>query len=518
MTISTITQDMPRPSRGDRTPTDKALRGNPANLVKHLANHRQPGTPTLRSMGFIMYDGSFRVGGASNYGSNMQGDNNFSTWMPQVTGIGVFEDGTFDEDYQCAQILKGYNHTFYLSKNGDLFGSGYNGHGQVGDNATTNRNYFRPIYPSIGPRASIPRKIVKVVGTTNGYPSTASTFYALCEDGTVWAWGYNGYGQVGVGNTTSSYYYPRHMRDNSGTYIDDAIDIEAAGAEYGAVHIVRRDGTVWGCGYNGYGQLGMGHESNRVWFYKCVLPDNERFIKVKSTGSQARGTTLFFTKSGKIYGCGHSSYLQTGTGSNANIYSTPAKVLYLGGDGEPKVVDFWIYGGRYGSGYATDSNGDFWMWGYNGYGQLGTNNTTQYNPLRAHDTWMGRHDSGPHGAPEIVRVGFAGYDAYGITCAVAKDGRGWTTGYNGHGQTGHGHAGNQRYWRKPFLPSGKKVMDAVGYGHSNQIVMCYLTDDGNAYTSGYNGFGAALQHITDSNHDGVTEFYNRYIPGKVIFP
>ncbi|MBI4222494.1 MAG: hypothetical protein HY607_07405, partial [Planctomycetes bacterium] len=72
---------------------------------------------------------------------------------------------------------------------------------------------------------------------------------SLKSDGTVWAWGYNGYGELG-----------------DGTYTDSSTPVQVSGVSSyghcaaGYYHTVslKSDGTVWAWGYNGYGQLGNG--------------------------------------------------------------------------------------------------------------------------------------------------------------------------------------------------------------------------------------------------------------------
>ena len=70
---------------------------------------------------------------------------------------------------------------------------------------------------------------------------------ALKSDGTVWTWGYNAYGQLGIGTTTSMY-VPTKVN------IDNVIDI-SAGDHFSMA--LKADGTLWAWGYNDYGQLGQ---------------------------------------------------------------------------------------------------------------------------------------------------------------------------------------------------------------------------------------------------------------------
>ena len=77
---------------------------------------------------------------------------------------------------------------------------------------------------------------------------------ALKADGTVWGWGYNSYGELGD-NTTKLRAAPVQALG-----LDGVVSI-AAGYTHSAA--VRQDGTVWTWGGNAYGQLGHGNTKNQ---------------------------------------------------------------------------------------------------------------------------------------------------------------------------------------------------------------------------------------------------------------
>ena len=69
----------------------------------------------------------------------------------------------------------------------------------------------------------------------------------------VWAWGYNGYGELGNGTITSS---------NVPVPVSGLANVVAvAGGGHHSL-AVKQDGTVWAWGYNGYGELGNGTNTN----------------------------------------------------------------------------------------------------------------------------------------------------------------------------------------------------------------------------------------------------------------
>lgn len=81
---------------------------------------------------------------------------------------------------------------------------------------------------------------------------------AITGDGSLWMWGSNSYGQLGQGTTGGASQFPVRVTD-----LSDVIDVDCGG---GHTLALRADGTVWACGWNQYGQLGDGAFSNRNRF------------------------------------------------------------------------------------------------------------------------------------------------------------------------------------------------------------------------------------------------------------
>ncbi|MCL1904790.1 MAG: hypothetical protein FWG19_01530, partial [Methanomassiliicoccaceae archaeon] len=86
----------------------------------------------------------------------------------------------------------------------------------------------------------------------------------LRSDGTVWAWGYNGDGQLGNGDSGNG------TNKNTPVKVSDLTDVKTITT--GTTHslAVKNDGTVWAWGVNNYGQLGNGSTVNsstpvQVW-------------------------------------------------------------------------------------------------------------------------------------------------------------------------------------------------------------------------------------------------------------
>ena len=134
-------------------------------------------------------------------------------------------------------VSAGANHTVALKNDGTLWAWGNNYYGQLGDGTSINKE--TPI--QIG--ADDDWKIVSAGGQ--------NFTIALKNNGTLWAWGYNGEGQLGVGQLGLTYRLAP-IQVNTDT------NWKAVSAGFASTIAVKSDGTLWAWGYNGYGQLGTG--------------------------------------------------------------------------------------------------------------------------------------------------------------------------------------------------------------------------------------------------------------------
>jgi len=128
---------------------------------------------------------------------------------------------------------------------------------------------------------------------------------ALASEGTVWAWGYNLYGQLGDGTTTESH-VPVQVKGLEGK----TIAAIAAGGNRSTV--LASDGTVWDWGYGKQGQLGNG-----------VAADSGtpvQGLEGKTIAALADGFdhTLALASRGAVWAWGYNLYGQLGEGTTVN--------------------------------------------------------------------------------------------------------------------------------------------------------------------------------------------------------
>lgn len=165
---------------------------------------------------------------------------------------------------------------------------------------------------------------------------------ALKNDGTVWAWGSNDYGQLG--DTTAI----PHDRPVQVYGMTGAVAV-AAGSFHS--YALKNDGTIWAWGDNRNGQLGDGSRNNRR---TPVLVEN--FLDVQSI---AAGSThlLVLRKDGTVCSWG----LSAAVGSDGRIQNTflgkPEPICLKEFSGVASIAA----GGN--ASYAVKLDGTLWAWG-----------------------------------------------------------------------------------------------------------------------------------------------------------
>jgi alpha-tubulin suppressor-like RCC1 family protein len=133
--------------------------------------------------------------------------------------------------------------------------------------------------------------------------STTSNAYAIKSDGSMWAWGRNYFGQLGLSDTTD-----RSSPVQIGTDTNWSTVVASA---TGHALAIRTTGTLWAWGYNQYNELGL-NEGNPLMRSSPVQVGTSSWTKV----SAGNNFTLGILNTGALYSWGRNEYGQTGNPSN----------------------------------------------------------------------------------------------------------------------------------------------------------------------------------------------------------
>jgi alpha-tubulin suppressor-like RCC1 family protein len=244
-------------------------------------------------------------------------------------------------------VAGGWGHSLALKNDGTLWAWGYNGSGQLGDGTTTWEPRNTPVQVS---------GLSDVKAVAAGWDHNL----ALKNDGTLWAWGFNYYGQLGDGSNPDI--YPPHS--STPVRVSGLADVKAiaGGAEHSLA--LKNDGTVWAWGHNNLGQLGNGtNTDSRTPVQVSGLSD----VKTIAAGS---GHSLALKNDGTLWAWGDNYLGQLGDGTNTQS-NTPVQVSGL--------TDVKVIAGGHAHSLALKSDGTVWAWGINQSGELGDGTNTQSN-------------------------------------------------------------------------------------------------------------------------------------------
>ena len=178
---------------------------------------------------------------------------------------------------------------------------------------------------------------------------TSHTFI-LKNDGTLWGCGYNGYGNLGLGDTNN--------RTTFTEVTTNADNIKSVCCGMSHTFILENDGTLWGCGRNDYGQLGLGDTTNRTTFTQITT--NADNIKSVYCGE---AHTIILKNDGTLWSCGANSDGRLGLGDGNHRYTFTQATTNVNDIKE-------IYCGA-GYTFILKNDGTLWVAGYNIDGRLG---------------------------------------------------------------------------------------------------------------------------------------------------
>ena len=318
-------------------------------------------------------DGVREVWGAgrNGYGQLGRGNNteNRTTFeKAQFTSDLTGEDSIIDIFVTDTNIIS----TYALTDTGKLFSCGWNGDGGcLGLGDTTNRSTFTL---STGNLAN--EEVIEVV-TGGGTRSGNNAYYrhsviVRCASGRLFSWGYGGNSELGLGNTIS-YNTPQEITwfADNGLTVTSLYGFRGSWTNYFAIC---SNGKAYAWGYNSYGSLGIGNTSITGTPTEVILPYADGLTVKKiyrgagsGTYSYHHGTLFVCDINGRdvIYSAGHDGENQVGDYSGQA--NTPRQIRFgVNPNAKVKQVSTggssssWFY-------VCLFDNGEAYAWGDNDY-------------------------------------------------------------------------------------------------------------------------------------------------------
>ncbi|HEX2911096.1 MAG TPA: hypothetical protein VH186_09835 [Chloroflexia bacterium] len=345
--------------------------------------------------------------GDGSYGDLCNGTNSQKTRPADLNLTGV------------KQVVGAFHSTIFIKDDGTVWTCGLNEAGQLGNGTFTDSQV--PV------KVSNLTQIKAVAGGVNG-----EHVLALRNDGTVWAWGGNSYGELGDGTTTNR---------NTPVQVTGLSQVTAIAVSNNNSYALKSDGTVWAWGlvyYLGTGTIGDSHVPIQV----TTLSN----ITALAAGSFH---VLALKSDGTVWSWGSNNQQQLGYDSSSP--KGPAQVPGLSG---VKAV-------AAGSAFSVvlKIDGTVWSWGQNDRGQLGLGSV--FNSTKTPQQAQGNLAS-------VASIS-AGADH---TLALKTDGTVWAWGYNAFGQLGNNTNTNSSL---PLQIQGIQNVRTIVSGGAHSLVILPLS-------------------------------------------
>jgi len=317
----------------------------------------------------VKNDGSLWVWGSNQYGA--RGDGSSGGNLTSPVRVSLPNRVTTPSRRGKHAVAVGVGVYAAIDTEGQVWTWGVNWNGRLGD-GTTNPRYT----PARVKKSASPNDYLTGIISIS---AAGGTIAALDADGYVWTWGAGTNGVLGNGLTDDSAYPVRVLMGNSGNQANPLVGInEIACGSSGFCIALARYGTVFGWGSNAFSQLGLPAGGALSIATPIAISPGGRLDAI-AAGS-AHG--IAHSPDGRVYGWGYNGRGQLGIGSTGVAVSPPA-VMNAGPDGMNDISDL-AAGGNF-SIMIRNSDRAVFVTGDNQSGQLRIvgNQSIQPVPVRS---------------------------------------------------------------------------------------------------------------------------------------
>ena len=317
----------------------------------------------------VKRDGTLWVWGSNQYGAAGNGSSGGSLTIP--VQVPVPAQITTPPRLGKHAVAVGTGAYAAVDTQGQVWTWGVNWNGRLGDGTQTSRFTPAPVRKSANPNDYL-TGIVSIA-------AAGGTMAALDADGTVWTWGAGENGALGNGGTQDSAYAVQVIQaagGAAGTPLEGITEIACGSSGYCIA--LARYGFVFGWGSNDFSQIGIAPGGN-------VSSATVIALGAGSIDRIAAGSAHAIAHSaadGKVYGWGYNGRGQLGIGS-AGVVQFPAIAMDSGPDGMNNIAD--LAAGPSTSVMVRYTDRAIFVAGDNQFGQLGIagDPPVQYLPVRS---------------------------------------------------------------------------------------------------------------------------------------
>jgi len=278
--------------------------------------------------------------------------------------------------------------------------------------------------------------------------SSLNGVFSIRNDGSLWVWGSNQSGQLGLGDTITR---------SSPVQLGTSSWVSVVAGFGNQTFAIRNDGALFAWGLNNAGQLG---DLSAISRSSPVQIGTSSWTVVSAGFSHGAAITT----DGKLYTWGGNSFGALGNFTPTAVAGHRSSPVQVG-------TDSWtsISVGEFHA-LAIQIGGTLWVWGYNASGQLGIN-----SPVGAHRSQPVQLSTGSWSQVDAKSNG-----SIGITL-----GKLFTWGANGTGSLGH----NDVIFRSSPVQVGSSSWSLVFSSQRNQVVVHGITISGTLWAWGFNASG-----------------------------